>query len=240
MLESILPARGAEVNIVVLREVAESDIADLQLARNVGTVPLKKLREIHHRIALLMVTGQFDADVAAATGYSLTRLSILKNDPAFKELLEFYRDSRKKAETQVMENLSTLRNDAISELSERLEVEPESFSNRELMELLTTTADRTGHGPTSKSMNMHMGVSVNAAELAKLKQEASSANIVDVSSRKASSDSGTFDGPIFDVQPSGATKLESVSEEGVDVSTEGNAEVASGVDTGLSSSENGK
>src|SRR5206468_2570165 len=92
------------------------------------------------------------AEASIVTGYSPSRISILQADPAFEELLAFYRANTDAAFAELQDRMATLSLDMVEELRERLESNPESFSNTLLLEGLKSLADRTGHGPTTKSI----------------------------------------------------------------------------------------
>ena len=100
--------------------------------------------------------------------YEGSRVSILQGDPAFKELIEFYKTKVDEAFDETMEHLSGLSLDAVMELRERLESEPENFSNKELRELAKDTLDRSGYGPSSKqevSVTHNLGERLERARL---------------------------------------------------------------------------
>ena len=54
-------------------------------------VRLKKLRDSHHIIARLLVSGISNKEVAQRVGYSETSISIIKSSPAMQELIARYR-----------------------------------------------------------------------------------------------------------------------------------------------------
>lgn len=143
-------ARKAPLYAEVTRVLEPADLSLLATNRQVQPVQLKKLSERHHTLAKLLASGASEGDAAFAVGYQLSRVSILKNDPAFKELLTHYRDVQDANFAEFGERMAGLAKDAVLELQERLEEEPEKFSNKELMEMMTRMADRTGHGPTHK------------------------------------------------------------------------------------------
>jgi len=79
------------------------------------------------------------------------RISILKKDPAFAELIEYYKTQKDEAYVNVHERLAVLGLSSVEELAERLEDAPEGFTNRELMELSALGLDRAGFAPVSKA-----------------------------------------------------------------------------------------
>jgi hypothetical protein len=52
---------------------------------------LKRIRDHHHFIARLIAQGKRTTEVAKEVGYSISRVSILKGDPAFRQLVEMYK-----------------------------------------------------------------------------------------------------------------------------------------------------
>lgn len=121
------------------------------LAAQAPAVPeLKRISERHHALARALASGLSEGEAAALTGYDASRVSVLKASPAFRELLDLYRDN---ADAQFMEmhaRLAGLSKDAIAILHQRLEDEPEGLTASQLMELIKLGADRTGYGPSQK------------------------------------------------------------------------------------------
>ena len=99
--------------ITIIGELGQGEMAALMMPRGVGTPHIKKLRETHHRLARLLATGTKEGHVAAVSGYSLSRLSILKNDPAFQELVQFYREEVHDVHLDAEKQLADLRSDAV-------------------------------------------------------------------------------------------------------------------------------
>lgn len=132
------------------RELGENDVALLSSPRGISAPPLRELRESHHRLAQLLSQGLKAVEVSAITGFSQSRISILKADPAFKELMEHYSQVRENAFADLQQQLSSLSADALGVLRDRLLDSPEGFSNPQLVETLKTLLDRSGYGPTSK------------------------------------------------------------------------------------------
>lgn len=134
------------------------------------TPPLTRIRDRHHRVAVYMVQGHKDEEISAMTGYSPSRLSVLKNDPAFQELLAYYRDRQKEIYVEVEERMKDLSLTALSVLIERIEERPEEVADKDLLEISSRMLDRTGFGPTSKNVNLNANFS--AEQVAALKKEA--------------------------------------------------------------------
>ena len=152
-------ARAGRRPAAVEEEVVGSISAEelVMLASRGGTVSeapvLQRVTERHHKLARLLSLGLSEGDAAIATGFSLGRVSVLKASPAFKELLELYRDRVDEEFADFAEQLAGLSKDTILTIRERLEDAPDEFSNSQLLEMLKTTADRTGHGPSQRIEN---------------------------------------------------------------------------------------
>lgn len=150
----------------VVRPLLESD-SIVRGALGSQTPALKKIRDVHHRIALLLAQGLKPGEVSGVTGFSPSRISILQNDPSFKELLAFYRERQKEIRIDALSRLDLLGADVVAELHHRLEEDPEGFSVKNLTDLAAMTLDRTGKGPTTKSVSL-IGV-LSPEDLADLK-----------------------------------------------------------------------
>lgn len=144
------------------RSLRESDLVLLEVEKGSKPEPLQKLRSRHHALAKAIAMGKSPGDAAILTGYSASRVSILLDDPTFQELLGFYRRIQDEAFKDMHEQLAALGTDAVEELHERLEANPEDFSNTMLLEIVTKTADRTGYGPQTKTTNVNLHVGVAA------------------------------------------------------------------------------
>lgn len=154
------------VSTEIVRELTEADLALLSLDRGVKAPTLKKLRDSHHSIARLMAQGLQNVDIAAITGYSQSRLSIIKADPAFEELISFYKESvstiKDAAFAGAQERLAAVNADALEELHERLLDSPETINNDQLLDIVKAASDRTGHGPQSKSTSVNVNVDISS------------------------------------------------------------------------------
>lgn len=140
------------IPVTVKRPLVPEDLEYLNTRERGSTAPpIKKLRDRHHALAKCLAQGMEDGDAAILCNYDPSRVSILKSDPAFKELVAFYRKAVQEEYRGIHEKLAGVANDALDEITDRLEEKPEDFSVGQLMELSKMGADRTGHGPTSKT-----------------------------------------------------------------------------------------
>jgi len=115
---------------------------------------LKKLRDTHHALARVLANGMSEQEASIVTGYSLSRISILKADPQFSSLLEFYREQTIESQADFRARMVNVGLEALQELSERLEDDPESFSPGLLKDIVRDMADRTGHAPQRGPTNI--------------------------------------------------------------------------------------
>lgn len=132
------------VNAEYLRDLTEADIA-LMALQPLGSQPpgLKRVTDRHHMLARLLAGGMPEGEAAIVTGYDVSRISILKNSPAFEELLALYRAEAHREFASALEHMGGLARDAILELRDRLEENGERFSNNELIKMATELTDRT-------------------------------------------------------------------------------------------------
>jgi hypothetical protein len=158
--------RPAPLHGSVTRALTEDDLRLLSEARSIEAPPLQRITERHHALARALASGLGEGEAAALVGYDQSRVSILKGTPAFRELLELYRE-RKDAEFAEMHSmLAGLSKDAALELRARLEDNPEQLSVGQLLQTLQLAADRTGFGPTSKqetTIRVDLGARLEAA-----------------------------------------------------------------------------
>jgi len=141
------PGRGrrpAPILYNVTRHLAETDIASLWEARKDGATPkLKTLRYNHHLLAKAVAAGKSLIECSNLTGLTAPRISDLKNDPAFQELVSYYAEELNEVYIDVHQRMAALGTSVLEELTERFEADPDKFTKRELMDLFTTMADRS-------------------------------------------------------------------------------------------------
>jgi len=138
--------------IVVVREISPDDTGLMATAPRPSDpkAPLARLREPHHYAAKLLAGGDSPIKVSRITGYSVARINTLLADPAFSELIEHYSEIQAHDELDIDTAIKHVAVTAMGTLQERMEEEPDSFSNKELREVMTAGLDRIGKGPTSK------------------------------------------------------------------------------------------
>lgn len=144
--------REAVLDFHVVREVRVSDLALMAAGGSIEAPNIKKLSDRHHALARLIAAGTRPYEAAVVTGYQPARVSILLSDPAFEELVTFYRGKVDEVFVDTMAQISGLSQDVLAELRQRLEDAPEDFTVGQLQNLLTSTLDRSGYGPTHKQV----------------------------------------------------------------------------------------
>jgi len=136
---------------------------------------LKRLSARHHRLAQCLAEGIPPGEAGIICGYAGSRVSVLQNDAAFRELVSFYTAARQEAFVETGEKLATLASTAIDILQDRLEETPDEFNPSQLLAVVQTAADRSGHGPASTQRNLN--VTLSADDLERLRGEALSGQL---------------------------------------------------------------
>jgi hypothetical protein len=144
--------------VEVIGEVDQADLELLKVERPEGTQHLKRLSDRHHSVARLLAAGHAPGEVSAITGYDPSRISILQNDPAFKDLLARYRATEEFNAVDIAARVRDAAATAVTKLVDRLEEDPNiDFAdlNRSTRDLL----DRAGFGPKStRDVNITLGL----------------------------------------------------------------------------------
>ena len=143
---------------VLGRPLTEDDLSSLATNRGTRAPSLHRLTHRHHRLARTLAEGTSVSEAAIICSYSISRVSILQEDPAFKELVIFYRKQVEAAFIGLQERLAGLAETAADIIQDRLEDDPDQFDNDDLRKLVVLGADRTGHGPsTTTNQNVTVG-----------------------------------------------------------------------------------
>lgn len=150
---SLPSARGGRrvaqpLAIELVRSLTVEDVPLLENPPPVGSESraIAELRSTHHSLAQVLAKGHTNEEAALITGYSPSRISILRSDPAFAELLSHYQVMREQVFVDVLDRMKVLGLSTLEELQSRLEQRPEGFTARELMEMteLLLIKGRTG------------------------------------------------------------------------------------------------
>lgn len=160
-LDIVSPGRKAKsLHAEVLRPLTGADLALLETERGIKPSAIQRISDRHHSLARLLSSGVSVQDACAITGYTESRVSILKGDPAFEELIEFYRQGKGETVQDLSDKLVAVARDAVSILQDRLELEPETMDAETLLSVAKFGADRSGHGPQSRTTNVNVNVNL--------------------------------------------------------------------------------
>jgi hypothetical protein len=146
-------ARKQPWQVAVDREIGDEDLVLLSgsfYAPADPKAPLANIRDPHHTLARLVALDKPAVEISAITGYSPARINTLRADPAFKELVAHYAEIEGSAKADISEQIKAAALSSLSILQERLDEDPDSFSNKELREIANAGLDRIGFGPQSK------------------------------------------------------------------------------------------
>jgi hypothetical protein len=142
-----------------VRPLTKDDLACLREKR-VGAPRLARFRETHHRLARFVASGLRDAEVLRLTGYSGTRLSSLKQDPSFQQLVAEYRgkvdqawiDSQDEFYSTATSNMLRLER-MVEEHLDQADEDGELIPLKTIGPLIADRADRFGYGKHSTQTN---------------------------------------------------------------------------------------
>lgn len=158
------------------RELTQADLEALSVERGVKPPSLKRITETHHSIAQLLGQGESGASVALATGYSQSRISILRADPAFQELIAYYRSQS--SDTLYVHHIDSqlkgkaVYDDILEVIHDKVLEESTSMQMADLVDAGKFVGDRSGFGPSTKSTSTNLNVNF-ADALAAGRQRAS-------------------------------------------------------------------
>jgi hypothetical protein len=156
-----------------IRAVRPMTRGDIESLRQPSARPrIAKLRDSHHIMARLFVSGLSHAEIAAETGYSIARVSLLRNSPHMVNLIERYRDDDhtewRKHRDVTYGYIHTagakswrMINDQLDEADESGEPIPLAT----LLKIADSSADRTGkHRKTAtENVNVNFAAKLEAA-----------------------------------------------------------------------------
>jgi hypothetical protein len=113
---------GAPLAINVERVLTSADIPLLRNPPPLGTKPpsIKHISHQHHKIAQMLASGASKTEISLITGFSLSYLSILDDDPSIKELTEAYRTQDNEVRLDAMQRLTDLGLSAVEEMAKRM------------------------------------------------------------------------------------------------------------------------
>jgi len=142
--------------IKAVRPMVKSDIESLRQPS--ARTRIAKLRDSHHVMARLIVSGLSLAEIAAETGYSITRVSVLRSSPAMQELVERYRaddhDEWRKSRDATYEYMHRTRIKSLRIIEDALD--EDDVSPTFALKVFDSVADRTNYHRKSTKENINI------------------------------------------------------------------------------------
>lgn len=151
---------------VKVLEVRSLTRADLEFLRQpAAKTSIKTLKDSHHRLARLVAIGKNNLEIASDTGFSLGRISQLKQDPAFMNLVADYRKDVNDIWRDHVDHMAELAVGnmvkAERHISDALDAadEPDAppIPLRDLARITADRMDRFGYGKHNTTTNINVG-----------------------------------------------------------------------------------
>lgn len=148
------------------RSLSPSDLDVLvEGPRRPSCLPPKSLRDVHHQMARLFALGLRTGQVAERIGYTLNRVSTIRNSPAFEALVQGYREKLDSSFTAASYDFfatmtsttamaERMLNDRLTEAMEGGEDAPH-IATKELLAIRADGADRIGYGKRQTNINLN-------------------------------------------------------------------------------------
>jgi DNA-binding CsgD family transcriptional regulator len=150
------------VKVLEVRGLTRADLETLR--QPVARTSVKTLKDSHHRIARLVAIGKNNLEIAAEAGMSIGRISQLRQDPAFMNLVADYRaevhEIWKDHVDHMAEMAVTNMIRAEAQIGDQL-AEAEEFGEkiplRDLARITADRMDRFGYGKHTTALNVNVG-----------------------------------------------------------------------------------
>lgn len=151
-----------------VRPMAKSDIESLRQPS--ARARLKNIKDVHHTIARLIVSGLTLTEIASEVGYTISRISVIRSSPAMEELISRYRGQVDEAWQRRFdadqEAMTSVRRKALRIIEDYLDDHDETpVPIAAALKAYDTTADRSGfHRKTAKeNININFAASLEEA-----------------------------------------------------------------------------
>lgn len=153
----------ARLEVVAVRPLTPADLALLASEREVPAPSVAvKLRDRHHALARCLAQGMSQAEASMITGYNQPWISTLLRDPTFQALVADYASIEAGLQAEFMERASVLSLTAMNNLQDALEDDAKPVPLSMTLEIAKFAADRTGHAPVQKSLNINANVDLGS------------------------------------------------------------------------------
>jgi hypothetical protein len=153
-----------------IRGVRSMVPADIESLRQPSSrTRLQNIRDSHHIIARLIVSGLTLKEVAAETGYSVARISVIRHSPAMEELIARYRGDDhsewRKSRDATYEYMHRVRVKAARMIEEILEDEENPPKPDFVLKAFDSMSDRTNYHrkSTKENINVNFAAQLEAA-----------------------------------------------------------------------------
>lgn len=139
------------------RELTPGDVA-----APVKREGIKSIRDPHHLLAKYFAMGYGTSEAAEQAGYSISRASILRGDPAFSELVEQYRERITGVQLEAVDEYYAAANRVRAKSMRMIEEKLDGITNvdetpfRDLVMIHSDLADRTGYPKRSVAVNVNV------------------------------------------------------------------------------------
>jgi hypothetical protein len=139
----------------VVREVTPGDVVPR------GAAPaVTRLRDSHHAAARLIARGLNETEISHITGYALSRISSLKRDPLFAELVDAYRLDQRDTQRDLEAMWLGVAADYGQHIHEQLLDNPDGVPIGVALDVFKAFADRAGMSPVTRSVNNNLNVNI--------------------------------------------------------------------------------
>lgn len=161
-LRTVGRPKGRALAWAFVRELSQDDLAMLSAARGSVAKPLARIRDSHHRLARALASGMSNIQAGAVCGFSQSRVSILKQDQQFLDLIEVYRKSDRQEflEYQDIALGNMIRSERLLEDSLQHLADSEAplalSEVRPLLEIISDRADRFGYPKKTANLNLNV------------------------------------------------------------------------------------
>jgi hypothetical protein len=152
----------ATPRVLSLRSAIPADLEALRAPS--ARARLKSLRDSHHNIARLLAQGLTLAEISQATGYTVSRISVLSRDPSMQDQVARYRDlvtdSWQGSTDTYYETIQRIGKLARAQLLNQLVAAEESGEDLPFKNMLAAAADaddRVGYMKKSTQFNVNVG-----------------------------------------------------------------------------------
>jgi len=119
-----------------------------------------RLRDSHHALARLLSRGVDETTCSHMTGYALSRISALKRDPLFIELMTAYRIDARDVQRDLEAMWLGIAQDYAQHAHERLHDSPDEVSVQTALDAFKVFADRAGFSPIARSDNRNVNINI--------------------------------------------------------------------------------